>query len=285
MLPAPQTTPPGLRHVGRYERHLPVSLERMFENALDWEHLPWLHSSSFGGIELLASGSDFWRAEVRSPGNDQATLLELRLDADERTWVTHTLDGPGQGGQVFTVAIPDVAQGGEPSKGLVVVVDFYLAGLAEASEEQVTSLGTAFRSLYARLYDEDEAMMVERQRAIDDARTRTSEAITADSLGPVTALRTRLPLEIIWGGREWRIVECGNQLRVHATQCPHRLGPLASTPDGAHAECPWHGYRFDTGTGREQSGRNCRLPVPPELRIDGSGNAWLADSTSKGNLR
>ena len=36
-------------HVGTYRRVLPVNLERMFENALDWEHLPHLHSSSFGG--------------------------------------------------------------------------------------------------------------------------------------------------------------------------------------------------------------------------------------------
>ena len=35
-----------LDHVGSYRRRLPVSLDRMYENALDWQHLPHLHSSS-----------------------------------------------------------------------------------------------------------------------------------------------------------------------------------------------------------------------------------------------
>jgi hypothetical protein len=32
---------------------MPVNLDRMFENALDWEHLPALHSSSFRSVELI----------------------------------------------------------------------------------------------------------------------------------------------------------------------------------------------------------------------------------------
>ena len=36
-----------LPHVGTYRRVLPVSLVRMYENTLDWEHLPHVHESSF----------------------------------------------------------------------------------------------------------------------------------------------------------------------------------------------------------------------------------------------
>jgi hypothetical protein len=43
-----------LDHVGSYRRRLPVSLDRMYENALDWQHLPHLHSSSFGSIDCVA---------------------------------------------------------------------------------------------------------------------------------------------------------------------------------------------------------------------------------------
>ena len=42
----PAVTESGF-HVGSYRRRLPVSLVRMYENALDWEHLPHLHESSF----------------------------------------------------------------------------------------------------------------------------------------------------------------------------------------------------------------------------------------------
>ena len=43
-----------LTRVGVYERSLPVSAERVWENVRDWEHLPWLHASSFSSIECLA---------------------------------------------------------------------------------------------------------------------------------------------------------------------------------------------------------------------------------------
>ena len=36
-----------LPHVGTYRRVLPISIERMYENTLDWAHLPYVHSTSF----------------------------------------------------------------------------------------------------------------------------------------------------------------------------------------------------------------------------------------------
>ena len=53
---------------------LPVSLERLYENALDWEHLPHLHQSSFASITCEAAGPWGWRAVTTSP--------RVRLDAD-----------------------------------------------------------------------------------------------------------------------------------------------------------------------------------------------------------
>lgn len=34
-------------YVGSYKRRMKVSIDRMYENALDWEHLPFPHNSSF----------------------------------------------------------------------------------------------------------------------------------------------------------------------------------------------------------------------------------------------
>lgn len=43
----------ALETVARYDRDLGASLTRMFENALDWEHLPFVHSRTFSNIELI----------------------------------------------------------------------------------------------------------------------------------------------------------------------------------------------------------------------------------------
>ena len=45
-----------------------------------------------------------------------------------------------------------------------IVVDFFVPGIDIADRERV---GAAFSNTYERLYDEDVAMMVERQRQLD----------------------------------------------------------------------------------------------------------------------
>ena len=39
-----------LHFLGNYVRRLPVNMARMMENAHDWEHLPYVHASSFASI-------------------------------------------------------------------------------------------------------------------------------------------------------------------------------------------------------------------------------------------
>ena len=51
-----------LPRVATYTRELPVSLTRMYENAIDGEHLPWLHRDSFSSLEILDSGP--WSGEL-----------------------------------------------------------------------------------------------------------------------------------------------------------------------------------------------------------------------------
>ena len=53
-----------LTEVAVYERSLPVSLERIWENVLDWEHLPWLHRDSFASIEPEQTAPGGWRARI-----------------------------------------------------------------------------------------------------------------------------------------------------------------------------------------------------------------------------
>ena len=74
----PPPTTSSIAHVGTYRRRMAVSLERMFENALDWEHLPHLHRSSFSTIECLDAGDWGWRARVRASAarGANASLIE-----------------------------------------------------------------------------------------------------------------------------------------------------------------------------------------------------------------
>ena len=61
----------NLVEVATYERRVAADGMRVWENVLDWEHLPWLHRESFASIELREAGPWGWRARapLRRPGS------------------------------------------------------------------------------------------------------------------------------------------------------------------------------------------------------------------------
>ena len=187
--------------VGTYQRDLGASLERMHENAVDWEHLPWLHSSSFSSIDCDDAGPWGFRAVVGSQPSGEVFHLELLLDRDRSQWVSRVLDGPGAGSEIWTVA---TATGERTCR---VDVEFHLPDVK--SKAAATRLGEVYAGLYARLYDEDESMMVGRQQYLDRAFRDASERRCPHRGGP--------------------------------------LSPCAEDP--ALLQCPWHGYRFVAATG------------------------------------
>lgn len=144
--------------VGTYRRPLGASLERMFENTVDWEHLPHLHASSFSSISCIDAGTWGFRAEVGVQPRGEQILLELLLDRDRRQWVSRTLDGPGAGSEIWTVA---TATG---ERTCTVDVEFHVPDVRPESADRI---GAAYVELYTRLYDEDESMMVGRQDYLD----------------------------------------------------------------------------------------------------------------------
>lgn len=80
-----------LVEVGRYQRDLGAGLERLIENALDWEHLPHTHSSSFSAIAIVDHGPEGWRAET-ALADSRPVLIDLRLT--DAGWITRTeMDG------------------------------------------------------------------------------------------------------------------------------------------------------------------------------------------------
>jgi nitrite reductase/ring-hydroxylating ferredoxin subunit len=257
----PPASGPALGHVGTYRRRMPVSLERMFENALDWEHLPHLHDGSFAAIECLEAGPWGWRARTEDL-RGRTSLLELRLDRTLHRWITRNLEGPNAGAEIWTHAF-ELAP-----RSLEVVVDFFVPGI---DDERREAAGRSYADLYERLYDEDERMMCERQAELD--RRAAAPAPEPLSLGPATALE--LPMTVTFAGRAWRIRHGGEGLLVHADRCPHQLGPLEANDEPTEVRCPWHGYRFDAVSGACLTGQPCRLPEPPVLEQDGDGHVWL----------
>jgi nitrite reductase/ring-hydroxylating ferredoxin subunit len=258
----------ALASAGVYRREVRASLERIWENVLDWEHLPWLHRESFSRIECLEEGPSGWRAKVglAPEKTGQEILLELALERPALRYVVRTLEGPGRGTEIWTrlrPVAPDRTQ---------IEVEFLLPGIPPARRD---ALGRAYLQLYTLLWDQDESMMARREARL----AARPEPALADAvrLGPLAALRARLPLALQLGGRGYRMVEIEGELFAHATECPHRLGPLedAALVDGC-VRCPWHGYRFDVSTGRSADGRKLRLASAPHVEVDSStGEASL----------
>lgn len=239
-------------HVGTYRRRMPVSLARMYENALDWEHLPYLHASQFSSIEKVEAGPNGWKARIES-AKGHPSMIELVLDRELHRWITRILDGPNAGSEIWTHAFVL-----EPML-IEVVVDFFVPGIDSASRAE---RGDAFVHSYTRLYDEDEAMMVARESAM----ASRIESIHDDhvDLGPREDLS--LPVTVSLAGRGFRFVELDGEIVCYPTSCPHLMGPL---DEGVVAEgvvsCPWHGYRFDLVTGQCLSGARCRLGERPSI--------------------
>ena len=211
----------ALSPVGRYVRELRASRERMIENALDWEHLPHLHAGSFSGIRLVAADATGWRAEAELDGGGAVTI---DLSLDERGWITRTSSRGVPASEIRTVA---EATGDDSCR---VTVDFLVA---DVPEERRASVGAWYQALYARLYDEDERMMIARAKLLRDGRPAGTRAVTL-----ADGSTHRVPLA-----------------------CPHQGLPLDAEPDAEGViTCPWHGYRFEVRTGRCRPGRNSLQP-------------------------
>lgn len=211
-----------LATIGFYRRNLTADIVRLFENALDWEHLPHLHDSSFEAITPIASDPSGWTADARFVGGMKVSL-DLRLDRVDGIWITRTRSGS-------TVVSEIISRASARGPGQChVEVEFRMA---DVPAERREAMADYYRALYARLYDEDEAMMI--------ART---DALAAGAAG----LRERRSVTLADGSK--------TEIPL---RCPHWGLPLDAEPDAdGIITCPWHGYRFDARTGACVSGQTC----------------------------
>jgi nitrite reductase/ring-hydroxylating ferredoxin subunit len=262
----------GLTLGAVYERTVAASLERVWENVHDWEHLPFLHASSFCDLVLETAEPWGWRARVQVPPreNPRELLIELRREEGAERYHTRTLAGFGAGGDIATTLEPR----GDRETG--VHVEFWLS---EQDPSQAKAIGQAMVGLYTRLWDEDEEMMIQRQAFLDVRRAAepAPECPKAIALGSPESVRARAPFFAEVGGQRVRVLEHQGQLAAHSLVCPHLGAPL----DGAelregHVVCPWHGYRFSLSTGLNPDGRRCRLAHPAQIVADAAGELQLS---------
>jgi nitrite reductase/ring-hydroxylating ferredoxin subunit len=150
---------------------------------------------------------------------------------------------------------------------MAVEVRYYLP---ERHPQRLAAVADKYRRSCARLWDEDESMMMRREEMMARAADRPRRWETPVCLGPSAELRRRLPLLVEFDGAPFRIVECEDGLLItHATVCPHWLGPLdQAMPENGILRCPWHGYRFDMRTGESADGRGYRLAAAPRVAVD-----------------
>ena len=250
-----------------YRREVAASLARVWENVHDWEHLPWLHGSSFAAVELLERAPSGWRVRlVAQPGDPaRSQVVELAADESAHRYRVVTREGPGAGSEIRVQL--------EPRAPHVtgVVVEFHVPPMPAP---RLARLGDTLVELYRLLWDEDEAMMIARERACTARRARTagpaSPRPTAIALGGEDEVRARLPLAFDLDGERFRLLDVEGTLLAHAATCPHWLGPLDAAPvrDGC-VTCPWHGYRFDVRTGAGADGCGLRLPPAPAVVLTG----------------
>ena len=253
-----------MHEVAAYTRSLAVSLERMIENALDWEHLPYLHSSSFATLEIVDASADEWTARVRlqprAAGLDQTVRLSLEREAEDSVvWVTEILAGLSRGMKVHSRA-----RSLGPRH-----IEVHVRFLAPRASLRYRVYGRVYRQTYRRLYDEDEAMMLERQAQLD--RKRSSARLDeARRLGPrAQVLAPGYVFE--QGGHRFRVVAHEGELVAFSTLCPHLLGPLDDAPvvEG-EVRCPWHGYCFDVRSGQSREHKLRLTPAPRVVERDGA---------------
>jgi nitrite reductase/ring-hydroxylating ferredoxin subunit len=212
-----------LTSLATYERTIYASLERIWENVLDWEHLPWLHPETFGHVRFLGTTPEGYRAETSLAGarTPEAFVIDVAIDRAARSYHSRTVAGPGNGTDVFT-RLDSV--GTDETR---VTVDF----LAPVAPDPVhaSRIGTRLVAMYTRLWDQDQAMMTRRQAVVDGTLAPSGRTVVVD----------------------------GAPCRF-STVCPHLGGPLDAADVDARGivTCPWHGRRFDVRTGQQ-------VPAPP----------------------
>jgi len=242
----------ALTEIVNFERTIKANNERVWENVLDWEHLAWLHDTSFDYNELDAAGDWGWRVWS---DRDHQNHIELCINLQQSTYVARSYLAGEQISEIWTTI---AASNGNTS--ITVSIN-----APDVDKKKLPKLSAIYLKLYTKLWDEDEQMMIRRQSKLDD-RSHGPEHI---NLGAFDALDDKQIVKL--GRHEWQIRKRNEGIDVYAATCPHLLGPLdEGKSENNQVVCPWHGYRFDISSGKcvFPVHAKCHLPQPPIVTIN-----------------
>ena len=242
-----------------YRRRVGASLSRIWENVLDWEHLPALHSGSFNTVKLIDADSGGWRIRLtpQSGGTADAQVLRLDTDRARHRYQVTTEAGPGASSEIRVALTPH----GPDDTG--VVAEYHVPA---SDPGRRAMIGAGFIVAYQILWDEDEAMMRVREAALAAVGEPTPLPERVE-LGPVADLV--LPRVFAFGPGRFRLLDLDGRLVAHSVTCQHWLGPLdQAVVDHRRIRCPWHGCAFDVATGRSADGRGMRLAFAPAVGVE-----------------
>ena len=206
--------------VGFLVRDLKAAAARAIEDELDWEHLPYVHASTFSAVDLISADRRGWEADVVLQDGPQLRM-RVAIDDDQLGYVNSTFaDGIENGRTVCRLEVTG-------SDSCRMTLRFLVP---DAVAEDRAALGKFYIQLFNRLVDEDEPKMIYR-----------SEAIRKGASAHQARRVVTLP-----DGADYSI----------PLVCPHQGLPLLGEPDReGFITCPWHGYRFDVQTGACVKGR------------------------------
>lgn len=207
--------------VGQLVREVGASLDRVIEDEMDWEHLAFVHASTFRSAELISGDQRGFEAAVVLYDGSPMTM-RVTLDDDGQGYVNSTFDPDGTENGRTVCRIDPLGEDAARMRLTFPVPDHPGLDAARA--------GGFYIDLWNRLIDEDEPKMIFRAQALKagaQAHQARRDVVLAD----------------------------GSIARVPRV-CPHQGLPLDGEPDADGViTCRWHGYQFDTRTGRCLRGR------------------------------
>lgn len=206
--------------VGQLERDLRASAALAVEDELDWEHLPYVHATTFSAVSLVRKDSDGWEADVALT-DGTALRMRVTLDADHMGYTNATFSEGVENGR----AVARLEATGPDS--CRIKLSFFAP---DTPQMDPAAAAQFYRDVFTRILDEDEPKMMHRAKALRE--------------GPAARkLRRSVTLAD------------GSTCEVPVV-CPHQGLPLDCEPDADGVmTCPWHGYRYDARTGRCISGQ------------------------------
>ncbi len=235
---------------------------RMFENVLDWEHLPHVHPTSFTSIKLLEKENTSLRCKVGlwPPFLGLNQEIYMRSSMRRNIWTVNVRKGFMKGLCVHSKM--KELHGDEIS----VDIDFYIP----KEKFYYYLLSPLLWLSYLKIYKEDSDMMIERQAQLDKFKNSSLEGRNIIELGTKEKVIEKLPFSFDLKGHKFALDYLDGKLRAYDVICPHMLRDLSDVKvKNGEITCPWHDYSFSLKTGCSRSNDLKLKNAPKILELDG----------------